>query len=103
MLTPEERAKIAADAEAVGLRLGGYLRMLGMRMQTPRTKTAKATPDALELSKLGSQVAKIGGNLNQLAKLGNQGQLVPPSSLAACISEIRELALKIATTLDYDY
>lgn len=103
MLTPEERAQISADAQAVGLSLGGYLRMLGMKMQTPRTQTARATPDANEVRRLLGEVNKLGGNLNQLARLGNQGQIVPPSSLAACIAQIEELGLKIAACLDYDY
>ena len=102
-VTPEERAKITADAQAVGLSLGGYLRFLGMKMPTPRTQTARATPDANEVRRLLGEVNKLGGNLNQLARLGNQGQIVPPSSLAACISQIEELSLKIAACLDYDY
>ena len=41
---PDERAKITADAEAVGLSLGGYLRFLGMRMQTPEPKPPPPYP-----------------------------------------------------------
>jgi hypothetical protein len=102
MLTPEERATIAAKAQAVGLPLGAYLRVLGMGAPTPRTQAARATPEAAELVKLLGQVGKIGGNLNQLAKLGNMGQLVPPSSLQACIDEVLEVAEMIAEALTHD-
>jgi hypothetical protein len=90
MLTPEERAQISADAQAVGLSLGGYLRFLGMRMQTPRTQAAAPLPERQDLARLLAALGKVGGNLNQLAKLANQGQLVPPSALSACLEEVRE-------------
>jgi hypothetical protein len=102
MLTPEERAKIAADAETVGLSLGGYFRFLGMRMQTPRTQTSPAR-DAEALGKLAGQLGKIGSNLNQLTKLGNQGQIVPPSSLAACLAHVDELLEKLDEVFKDDY
>ena len=99
MLTPGERAQISADAQAVGLSLGGYLRFLGMKMPTPRTQTARATPDANEVRRLLGEVNKLGGNLNQLARLGNQGQIVPPSSLAACLEEVRAAAESVREIL----
>ena len=98
-LSPDERAKIAADAQAVGLSLGGYFRFLGMRMQTPRTQPAAPLPERQDLARLLAALGKVGGNLNQLTKLANQGQIVPPSALAACLDEVRAAAEQVRETL----
>lgn len=94
-VTADEFDKITADAQAVGLSVGGYLRFLGMRMETPRTKRAAPLPESQDLARLVGGLGRIGGNLNQLTKLANQRQIVPPSALDASLAEVRALTDEI--------
>ena len=98
-LTEAERAKIAADAQAAGLSLSGYARAVLLGADTPRTKRAAALPEQQDLARLLAQLGKVGGNLNQLTKLGNQGQLVPPSALDACLADVRAAAEQVRQAL----
>lgn len=100
-LTDAERAKVEADAHALGLSLSGYARALLVGAVTPRTPR-RPLPNATELARLLGQLGKVGSNLNQLTKLGNQGQLVPPSSLAACIAEVQAVTEQLAEVLTSD-
>jgi hypothetical protein len=102
-LTEAERAKVEADAAAAGgLSLSGYARALLMGEVTPGTKQ-RPPADAAELARLLGQLGKVGSNLNQLTRLGNQRQIVPPAALASCVEEVAALTAKIAETLNRDY
>jgi hypothetical protein len=101
-LTEAERAKVEAAAEAGRLSLSGYARALLMGEPTPGTKR-RPPADAAELARLLGQLGKIGSNLNQLTRLGNQRQIVPPAALAACVEEVAALTAKIAEALNRDY
>jgi hypothetical protein len=101
-LTDAERAKVEADAQALGLSLSGYARTLLLGTVTPGTPR-RPLPSAEELARLLGQLGKVGSNLNQLTKLGNQGQLVPPAALEMCIAEVRDVAAQIAEALNRDY
>jgi hypothetical protein len=100
-LTDTERAKVEADAQALGLSASGYARALLLGAVTPGTQR-RPLPSAEELARLLGQLGKVGSNLNQLTKLGNQGQLVPPSSLAACIDDVRAITAELAEVLHSD-
>ncbi|KJV04966.1 plasmid mobilization protein [Methylocucumis oryzae] len=101
-LSPTELEQATASAEAVGLSLSGYVRTLLLGRVTDGTQR-RAAKDAQDLARLHAQLGKVGGNLNQLTKLANQGQLVPPSVLAACLAEVREVKTQIAEALSRDY
>lgn len=77
--TPDEFAILQAAAESVGLSVAGYIRLRVLGTVTPRTQPAAPLPERQELARLLAQLGKIGGNLNQLAKLGNQGQSRRPA------------------------
>ena len=94
-LAPEERAKIAAAASASGLSLSGYARETLLGEPTPGTQRAAPTPEAKDIARLIGQLGMIGSNLNQLAKLGNQGQPVPQLELSATLAAIRLAAEQI--------
>lgn len=94
-VTQEEFDKITADAQAVDLSVGGYLRFLGMGMKTPGTQRAAPLPAAQDLARIAAGLGRIGGNLNQLTKLANQRQIVPPSALDASLAEVRALVDEI--------
>ena len=97
-VTPEEFDKITNDARAVGLSVGGYLRLLGMGMVTKGTQRAAPLPAAQDLARIVGGLGKVGANLNQLTKLANQGQIVPPSALNASLAEVRALMDEIYDT-----
>jgi hypothetical protein len=71
-LTPEERAKLTSRAERAGVSLGAYVRSSCLDTPPPRT-ARRPHPDKAELARLLGAVGKIGGNINQLAKLANAG------------------------------
>lgn len=98
-LTPDERAKVAAAARAAGLSLSGYARETLLGEVTPRTQRAAPTPDVQALAIMLGQLGKVGANLNQLAKLGNQGQPVPTLELSATLAAVRLAAEKVRQTL----
>lgn len=93
-----ERERAKANARAVGLSVSGYLRSLLTGEVTPRTQPAAPLPDAKALSALIGQLGKAGANLNQLAKLWNQGRPVPMLELSATLAAIRLAAEKIRQT-----
>ena len=94
-VTQEEFDKITADAQAVDLSVGGYLRFLGMGMKTPGTQRAAPLPERQDLVRIYAGLGRIGGNLNQLTKLANQRQIVPPSALDGCMAEVDRLLNEI--------
>lgn len=83
-----ERAKIEANAAAVGLYASAFLRILGTGEQRPRERR-RPSPDMKLLAHLMGQVGRIGGNLAQLLKLANRGDILPVNELPAAVHEAR--------------
>ena len=98
-LTPEERAQVAAAASASGLSLSGYARETLLGEPTPRTQRAAPTPEAEALARLLGQLGKVGANLNQLAKLGNQGQPAPLAEVMETLAAVHAAAEKVRQAL----
>lgn len=99
-LSPEEHAKVAAAVSASGLSLSGYARETLLGEPTPRTRRAKPGPDIKLLAVLLGKLGMIGSNLNQLARLGNQGQFIPPTELKAALAAVEAAAQRIEATLE---
>lgn len=98
-LAPEERAQVAAAAQALGLSLSGYARQTLLGQPTPRTQKAAPPADVQALARLLGQLGKVGGNLNQLARTVNQGQSVPADELGAALAEVRAAAERVRQAL----
>lgn len=98
-LSPDERTTVAAGAQAVGLSLSGYARHTLLGQPTPRTQRAAPSPDVQALARLLGQLGRVGGNLNQLAKLANQGQPLPADALADALAEVRAAAEQVRQAL----
>jgi hypothetical protein len=99
-LATEERAKIAAAASASGLSLSGYARETLLGEPTPGTQRAAPLPEIKTLAALLGQLGMIGSNLNQLAKLGNRGQFIPPAELKAALAAVEAAAQRIEAALE---
>lgn len=97
-LNAAELAKAQADAQARGQSLGGYVREKLLGAPTPGTRRQPA-PNAETLARLLGQMGKVGSNLNQLARLANQRNLVPPATLDACMAEVQQVAADISQAL----
>jgi hypothetical protein len=96
--TDAERAEMQANAAAAGLSLGSYIRALGLTK--PRTRyIRRPLADVHEVARLLGQVGRIGGNLAQLLKLANRGQIVLPDELEPAVSEARAFVAKAAKAL----
>lgn len=98
-LAPDERATVSAAARAVGLSLSGYARETLLGAPTPRTQRAAPPPDVQALAILLGQLGKVGANLNQLARLGNQGQPVPLAEVMETLAAVRAAAEKVRQAL----
>ena len=98
-LSPEERAQVAAAAQALGLSLSGYARQTLLGQPTPRTQKAAPPVDVQALARLLGQLGKVGANLNQLARTVNQGQSVPADELGAALAEVRTAAEQVRQAL----
>ena len=84
-----ERAKIEANAAAVDLCPSAYLRVAGTGDQRPR-EHRRPTPDMTLLAQAMAQVGRIGGNLAQLLKLANRGDLITANDdLDGAVGEAR--------------
>lgn len=98
-LTEEERATVATAAQALGFSLSGYARQTLLGHPTPRTQRAAPLPERQDLARLLGQLGRVGGNLNQLAKLAHQGQPLPADALADALAEVRAAAEQVRQAL----
>lgn len=98
--TDAEAEEIEAKARAAGVSVAGYLRESALERETPGTlQRAAPLPERQALARLLGQLGMIGSNLNQLAKLGNQGQPLPQLELSATLAAIRLAAEQVRQTL----
>lgn len=96
-LTEDEHATVSAAAQALGLSLSGYARQTLLGEPTPRTRKAAPPADVQALARLLGQLGKVGGNLNQLAKLAHHGHPLP--ELAQTLAEVRAAAEQVRQAL----
>ena len=81
----EEWEQLLERARACGLQRGRYIRETALG----------AVPRGLGDKQLLHQLARIGNNLNQLAKCANEGQELPQSDILECLGEIHAVAKRI--------
>ena len=88
-VTDAERARIEADAAAQGLSVGAYLRSLAI--SRPQTRPLRRPlADVTMLAWMKGQVGRIGGNIHQLLKLANRGDIPRADELAEAAKEARD-------------
>lgn len=91
-LSEEEAAHF--EALVAGSRVGTeaeYLRRLIMGEKIPRRSAKTAGQEEMT-----RQLAKIGGNLNQLARAVNSGHAIEPAGFQATVDELRTALAKVA-------
>jgi hypothetical protein len=93
-----ERAQIEADAAALGLSVGAYLRWLAI--DRPQTRAVRRPlADVALLKHLKGQCGRIGGNIHQLLKMANRGEIPWADELEAAAQEVREFLTAASAAL----
>lgn len=88
-VTDAERRQIEDAAAAQGLSVGAYLRWLAIK--NPQTRPLRRPlPDVTMLAQLKGQLGRIGGNIHQLLKLANRGEIVDAEELKEAAKEARD-------------
>ena len=77
------------DADAQGMTVGSYLRWLAL--DRPQTRPVRRPlADVTLLAQIKGQVGRIGGNIHQLLRLANRGEILYADELAAAGKEVSD-------------
>ena len=93
-MTADERAAIAAAAQAIGLGPCSFARMSAVKAAGRKpAKPPRRKPDAYvqALAAWTAQLGWLGNNLNQCARILNSGGSVEPAALAGIRAELQQL------------
>jgi hypothetical protein len=88
-VSPEERAEMRTNAAAVGLSLSSFIRSLGCTRPTTRPVQHRPPPDARLLLQLLGQLGRVAGNIYQLVRAMNFGDIPHSHELDAAGKEVR--------------
>ena len=84
-----ERERIERDAAAYGMSVGGYLRWLAL--ERPETRTVRRPlADVRMLAQIKGQMGRLGGNIHQLLRLANRGEIPWSEDIAVAAREVGE-------------
>jgi hypothetical protein len=86
--TPEERAEMRENAAAAGLKFGSYMRSLACRKPTTRA-VPDVSPDRAAVNEFLGRVGRYEGNLYQIVRRMNFGDLPDVHTLADLAAEAR--------------
>ncbi len=81
----DEWQQLLERARACGVQRGRYVRESALGV----------VPRGLGDQQLLHQLARIGNNLNQLAKRANEGQVLPQGEILECLREVHAAAKRI--------
>jgi hypothetical protein len=87
--TEEERAEMRANAAAVGLKFGSFMRSIGCRKPSTRA-VPDVSPDRAAVNQFLGRVGRYEGNLYQVVRRLNFGDVPEASTLAELAREVRE-------------
>jgi hypothetical protein len=95
-VTQDELQRIESDAAAHGLSVGGYIRWLAL--DRPQTRAVRRPlADVVLLAQIKGQVGRLGGNIHQLLRLANRGEIPWTEELADAGKEVSDF---LATARD---
>ncbi len=86
--TAQERAEMRANAAAVGLKFGSFIRSLGCAKPTTRA-VPHVSPDRAAINEFLGRVGRYEGNLYQVVRRMNFGNLPEVKTLAELADEAR--------------
>lgn len=87
-VTETERAELEAAAERVGLTLGSYIR--SRVLEAPQTRAVRRPPvERVLLAQLLGQLGRVGGNIHQIVKRLNFGEVASDDELKSALSDFR--------------
>jgi len=96
-VTDSERRKIENDAADLGMSVGGYLRWLAI--VNPQTRAVRRPlADVRLLAQIKGQVGRLGGNIHQILRLANRGEIPWTEEVAVAAKEVSDF-LKTARDL----
>ncbi|MBR0832021.1 MobC family plasmid mobilization relaxosome protein [Bradyrhizobium manausense] len=104
-LSAEERDAVDAAAEAAGVGVCTFARVLVVNAvgktptPAPRPRRTPSEP-ARNLAKVIGEIARIGNNLNQLARAANTGFDLDPAIVTEATAELRRLRETIVASHD---
>lgn len=88
-VTVAEQSQIETDAAGLGLSVSSYIRYLAI--DRPQTRAVRRPlADVTLLKQLKGQCGRIGGNLHQLLKQANRGEIPDADELSETLKEVRE-------------
>ena len=86
-MTPHELSLIEHDAAANGFTVASYLRWLAI--DQPETRPVRRPlADVRILSQIKGEVGRLGGNLHQLLRLANRGELPDGQDISLAAREV---------------
>lgn len=88
-VSPEERAEMEANAAAAGLCLSSYVRSATTLRQRTRAVRRRPSPDMLRVAQLLAHSGRIGGNIYQLVRGMNLGDVPRVEEMYAAAKEAR--------------
>jgi hypothetical protein len=89
-VSPEERAEMEANAAAAGLCLSSYVRSVTTLRQRTRAVRRRPSPDMLRVAQVLAQTGRIGGNVYQLVRGMNLGDVPRVEEIYAAAKETRD-------------
>lgn len=97
---PRERDEIQKRAEALGVSVAELVRQSAQDKPIARPRKRLPTVEVQALSKLCSELGKLGSNLNQIARVCNRnGRLGDPPQLEATLHALQGLMRRIMEAL----
>jgi len=105
-LSPEEKQMAIAKAQAWGLSLSDYVRMLIELRDPPKQVTDVAWDTFSKLGQVYNQLSRIGCTIKQLSKLADAPSEISPSlsqeleKLQPVLLELQHLVLEVRSQID---
>lgn len=88
-VSEDERERIESDAIALGMSVGGYLRWLAL--ERPQTRIVRRPlADVRLLAQIKGQIGRLGGNIHQLLRLANRGDIPWTEEVAVAAKEVAD-------------
>jgi hypothetical protein len=97
----EEYSELREQAESAGIpQLGRWVRRRLLLLGAVEEKVSRTRVDLSPLSEVQADLARVGNNLNQLARVANTTGLPDHGELDSAIREVRDLTIRIEDRIE---